>query len=870
AHVDAGKTTLSESILYESGVLRKVGRVDHGDAFLDTFELEKERGITIFSKMARLQLGEYDVTLLDTPGHADFSPEMERTLQVLDAAILVISAADGVTGQVMVLWKLLSHYNVPVYLFVNKMDQPGSDKMQVLDQLKDRLSSHIVAFDTAPEDDEFQEEVAVCDDKLLEAFLEDGTKVNDKDISRLIYKRKLFPVMFGSALKMEGIKEFLDTIIKYVEKPSYSEEFGAKVFKISRDSSGTRLSWLKVTGGSVISKSVIELEKDGEIVSEKIDQIRLYSGEKFENVKEAVGGQIVAVTGLVSTYSGQGIGIESSNEQEILQPVLSCRLIFPEGTDNLAAYRNMMALSEEEPMLSITQNGENGDMHAQVMGTVQMEILKNLIMERFGLDVSFGPAEVVYKETIKDTVEGVGHFEPLRHYAEVHLLLMPTEPGSGLTFEADCPLDELDRNWQRLILTHLHEKKHIGVLTGSEITDMKITLIAGRAHNKHTEGGDFREATYRAVRQGLMEAESILLEPVYDFRMVLPSDALGRALNDISRMNGRNNPPDMENGKSVITGVVPAACFGNYAEELASFTRGEGHVSISLRGYEPCHNAEEIIAEKGYFPEFDTVNPASSVFCSHGAGTIIPWDEVRNYMHVDTGWRAGGEQSSVTDLNADLELAAYKARKAAERADNRSFKDKEKDFYASQNELDAIFERTYGKIKRKDLGTSLEPKTIKAEPPKPKYRAPVPYENQKEYLLVDGYNIIYANKKLAELAGKDMKAARDSLMDTLSNFQGFRREIVILVFDAYRVAGGKERVFKYNTNLNVVFTKEAETADQYIEKAAHEIGKKYKVTVATSDAVEQVIIFGGGAFRMSANDFWAEIEYTENAIRDKL
>jgi len=865
AHVDAGKTTLSESILFATGAIRNAGRVDHGDAFLDTFELEKNRGITIFSKQAIFELGDKKVTLLDTPGHADFSPEMERTLQVLDYAVLVISAADGVTGQVLVIWKLLQHYGVPVFIFVNKMDQPGNDKEFILQKLRESLSDHIVDFASDMNSDEIQEELAVCDDELLEAFFE-GVKVSEDQIRELISSRKLFPCMFGSALRNEGVDAFLEILERYSKTPEYADEFGARVFKISRDN-GTRLSWLKITGGSLQAKQIVDLEKDGEKIQEKVDQLRIYSGSKFEAVPVATAGQIVAVTGLTGTYSGQGLGIQDNAHQEILQPVLNCKIIFPEGTDLLKAYRNLSALCEEEPMLKVTNNAETGEIHAQVMGQVQIEILKSLIKDRFGMDVTFGPGSIVYKETIRNTVEGVGHFEPLRHYAEVHLKMEPGEPGSGMVFEADCPLDELDRNWQRLILTHLGEKKHVGVLTGSEITDMKITLIAGRAHNKHTEGGDFREATYRAVRQGLMMAESILLEPVYDYRIELPTDGLGRALTDIKRMNGTTNQPDMVDGISIIEGTVPAACLGNYAEELASYTRGEGHIFCTLKGYEPCHNAEEVITERGYYPEFDMDNPAASVFCSHGAGTVVPWDLVRDYMHIDTGWRPEGQQDIETDLDYE-NLETFKARNKSDAPDNRTFKEKEKDFYAAQNELDAIFERTYGPIKRKDLGGDLESRTI-SEKPKPKYRAPKPYEEQKQYLLVDGYNIIYASEKLSELARKDMKAARDSLMDTLSNFQGIRREHVILVFDAYRVAGGVEKVLKYN-NIDVVFTKEAETADQYIEKAAHEISKKYQVTVATSDAVEQVIIFGGGAIRMSAKEFWAEIEATEKDIREKI
>ncbi len=928
AHVDAGKTTLSEALLYLSGSIRKAGRVDHGDTFLDTYALEKERGITIFAKQAQLPIGAYDVTLLDTPGHADFSPEMERTLQVLDAAILVISAADGVTGQVKVLWKLLQVYHVPTFLFINKMDQPGMVREEILSNLKENLSENLLDFGEDLTSGGAQEALAMCDEHLLEHFLA-GEEITAEQIRRLIAMRRLYPCLFGSALKMEGVQELIEVLAQYLperkmagrqkaagastgaadryvqtgkdaksisagttgqasdgsmQDGSDAEKFGARVYKISRDASGTRLTWMKITGGVLRAKEVLAMEIDGEEVREKADQLRRYSGEKYEMLQEAQAGQIVAVTGLTKTYAGQGIGAEAGEQPRILQPILNCSVILPEDCDRMTAYRNLRLLAEEEPELSVSQNEATGELHVQVMGQVQMEILKTLVKERFGMDIGFGPGRIVYKETIQNTVEGVGHFEPLRHYAEVHLLLSPGEPGSGLVFESDCKLDDLDRNWQRLILTHLAEKKHVGVLTGSEITDLKITLVGGRAHTKHTEGGDFREATYRAVRQGLMMAESVLLEPVLDYELELPGQALGRALNDIQRMQGTNLPPDLRDGKSVLKGTVPAATLGNYAEEVTSYTHGEGRLFVTFHGYEPCHNAEEVIEASGYYPEFDTENPASSVFCSHGVGTIIPWDEVRGYMHVDTGWRPEGTEQAVTDRTEDAALATFRAREKSDAPDTRTYKERRRDYEASEAELNAIFERTYGPIKSRvgQQETGSRTVGVKDETPRElteterktqeKYEAAREAKKAaqlKSYLLVDGYNVIYASERLKSLAHSDMKAARDSLMDILSNFQGFRSEQVILVFDAYKVSGGQERVFKYH-NLDVVFTREAETADAYIMKTSHELSHKGRVTVATSDAVEQVIAFGGGALRMSARDFWAEIAYTEQQIRDML
>ncbi|WP_035787483.1 translation factor GTPase family protein [Butyrivibrio sp. XPD2002] len=910
AHVDAGKTTLSEALLYLAGVVRKSGRVDHGDTFFDTYDLERKRGITIFSKQAELDLTENThITLLDTPGHADFAPETERTMKVLDLAILIISAADGVTSQVQTLWKLLEHYEVPIFIFVNKMDQNQADKTALLSDIQKRLSAHALDFSetiisnvgrgnsvlyseadaSLNEDflgnDEFQEELAVCDDELLNAYLEDGRKVVVSDIQSLISTRRLFPCLFGSALKMEGVKELMFLIDSFSKAPVYPEDFAARVYKISRDSGGTRLSWLKIMGGTLHVRDILSMPVAGShsgakssgtdnSTSEKVDQIRVYSGDKYELLQEAKAGQIVAVTGLDSSYAGQGLGALTGELTEVLAPILSSRIILPEGADPFTVYKQLLELSEEEPLLDVKKDDVTGDLSIQVMGEVQMEILKHRCMERYGLEIGFGPGSIVYKETIKAPVEGVGHFEPLRHYAEAHLLLTPTEPGSGLSFDADCPVDDLAVNWQNLILSHLEEFKIRGVLTGSEITDMRITVIGGRSHLKHTEGGDFREATMRAVRQGLMMAESILLEPVYDFVIELPTESVGRAISDIQKMSGTTNPPDlMSDGSSVLTGSVPASELHDYATELLSYTHGQGRLNLSLRGYEPCHNAEDIIEEKAYDPERDIEQPTGSVFCSHGAGIVIPWDEVRSHMHVDTGWTPDGEgnsSASDTDLTRMGDaLKSFKSddlRKEAEL----TYEERTKAYNATIQELDSIFERTYGPVKPRYDAKADEERKRKAanKAPEKKYRAKE-YSPEDSYLLVDGYNIIYANDELRALADSDMKSARDKLMDILSNFQGYRRETVILVFDAYRVPGGTEHVLKYH-NLDVVFTKEAETADQYIERTAHKYSRKNRVTVATSDAIEQVIIYGAGAMRMSASDFWYEIKRTEDEIRDRL
>ena len=886
AHVDAGKTTLSEGLLYLSGAIRNMGRVDHRDTFLDIYELERSRGITIFSKQAMFEYEGINFTLLDTPGHADFSPEMERTLQVLDVAVLVISAPDRVTSQAKLLFKLLSHYKVPTIIFVNKMDQTdaqGISKDDIMAALKSDLSSHVVDFSGSVSDAETQEEIAVCDDELLESFLE-GRAVNKNDIVRLIRARKCFPCRFGSALKMDGVKELLDLVTEYIpasddnSEDRASEAFGARVFKISRDENNNRLTHMKIISGS--------LKVRDQIGDDKIDQIRLYSGDKYTAVKEAEAGMICAVTGLSGTRAGEGLGtLEGETVSEVLQPILSSTLILPEEEDAIQVYGKLKVLEEEEPMLLLNYVESTKSIVVQTMGEVQKEILKHLIKSRFNLDVGFGPGHIVYKETIAAPVEGVGHYEPLRHYAEVHLLLEPGEPGSGIVTDSVCSTDDLALNWQRLIQTHIMEKKHLGVLTGSEITDIKITLLAGRAHEKHTEGGDFRQATYRAIRQGLMEANSILLEPVFDYRIELPQEFVGRALSDMQRMNGTVSSPDIEGGKSILTGTVPAACLGDYSTTLSSYTRGEGRIFTTLSGYAPCHNTEEVLEQIGYNPELDFDNSADSVFCMHGAGTVIPWSEVRDYMHVDSGWNPDGSIKK-TDLSDSIDMEALEKLQARlKKQDNapRSFDEIEEQLRMEDKELKAIFERTYGAVKPRHAETRTEVTAMTPEEKEARRDLEVEnkkrekYENTKgqnpdeykEYLLVDGYNIIYASPEMAALAKDDLKAARDTLIDTLVNFQGFRREKVLLVFDAYKVPGGREHV-EEKSGLMIIYTKEAETADQYIEKAAHEIGKKYKVTVATSDAIEQVIVMSAGAIRMSARNLLEEIERTNNLIREKL
>ena len=909
AHVDAGKTTMSEAILYETGKLKKMGRVDNRDAFLDTFALERARGITIFSKQAVFPLGDASVTLLDTPGHVDFSAEMERTLQVLDYAVLIVSGADGVQGHTETLWRLLKRYGIPVFLFVNKMDQKGTDQETVLASLKERLDHGIVDFsgvsgncEILGTSDETAEEIATCDEALLEAYLADGS-LKTEDVRNAIQNRKLFPCFFGSALKLTGVREFLTSLGEFASCPDYTEAFGAKVFKISRDETGVRLTHLKITGGTLKIRD--SLSPDSE---EKINQIRLYSGSKFEMLKEAESGMVVAVTGISDTKPGQVFGTASDSVLPLLEPVLTYRILLPFGTDSHTMLKNMRMLEEEDPQLHIVWNEALGEIQAQVMGDVQMEILKSQVQDRFGVEIGFGEGNIVYKETIAKTAEGVGHFEPLRHYAEVHLLMEPGEPGSGLVFEADCSEDMLDKNWQRLILTHLEEKRFRGILTGSEITDMKITLIAGRAHQKHTEGGDFRQATYRAVRQGLCEAGCVLLEPYYAFRLEVPSENLGRAMADLDRMQGEFSAPEQDGSMALLTGTAPVSTMRNYQRDVISYTKGRGRLTLSLSGYEPCHNAEEVIAASGYDFDSDLQDPAGSVFCSHGAGFVVPWNEVKQYMHVESplAKQLAKEQQERELKEADERLKAMAADVAAGKipsgaaggyksssdgsagsggsgnginsgtsangtadssSGSRGNGGSSLSFY-DDKELQAIFTRTYGEPKRKLVSDYDSRTVIRAKNASPVNPVKEKEEPEDEYLLVDGYNIIFAWEELSDLAAISIDAARYKLMDILSNYQGFRKICVIVVFDAYKVPGGVEKVQKYH-NINVVYTKEAETADQYIEKVAIRIGRRYRTTVATSDGVIQLIIRSQGCILWSARDFREEIERVGKLISEE-
>ena len=865
AHVDAGKTTLSEGILYTCKAIRKLGRVDHQDAFLDTNTLERNRGITIFSKQAECTLGEFGITLLDTPGHVDFSAEMERTLQVLDYGILVISGADGVQGHTETLWRLLSRYQIPVFLFINKMDQPGTDRETLLVELKEKLDTNCVDFSADQTSEDWKEQVAVCDEQVMEAYLE-GEEISRVQIQKMIWERKLFPCYFGSALKLTGVKEFLEDLKLRIRESSYPESFGAKIYKITRDSQGERLSHMKITGGALKVKSVLSNGKPGEsgedIWQEKVNQIRIYSGEKYTMVSEVKAGTVCAVTGLTATYPGQGLGSEQASDMPVLEPVLSYRIGLPEEVNVHQALLQLRQLEEEEPLLHIVWNGTLGEIYAQVMGEVQIEILKSLIKERFGMTVTFDEENIVYKETILEPVEGVGHFEPLRHYAEVHLLLEPGETGSGLIFAADCSEDVLDRNWQRLILTHLEEREHKGVLIGAPITDMKITLLTGRAHIKHTEGGDFRQATYRAVRQGLRKAKSQLLEPYYEFRLEVPSEQVGRSMTDIQKMLGEFDPPKTEGEMTVLTGSAPVVTMRDYQKEVISYTSGRGRLSCTLKGYYPCHNQEEVVEAVGYDPEADLENPTGSVFCAHGAGFVVNWDQVEEYMHVESGWNAPAGQETKPEKPVTA----------------KNWKEENEKYLATEKELEEIFERTYGPIRKlgeePPAGRSVKGwKKSRRDPLEGYGKSTSDYkqkktpDGEKEYLLVDGYNIIFAWEDLKELAAVNIDGAREKLMDILCNYQGFKKSTLILVFDAYKVKGNPGSVETYH-NIHVVYTKEAETADQYIEKTVHEIGRKYRVTVATSDQLEQVIILGQGGQRMSARELLEDVIEVSHQIRE--
>ena len=839
AHVDSGKTTLSEAMLYRAGETRRLGRVDHKDAFLDTDALEKARGITIFSKQALLTAGDTDITLLDTPGHVDFSTETERTLQVLDYAVLVVSGTDGVQSHTETLWRLLRRYHVPTFVFVNKMDLPGMERQELLAQLNRRLGEGFVDFGATQADRD--EALALCDENLMDRMLDAG-QLQDADLIPAIARRHVFPCWFGAALKLEGVDALLDGLDRYTRPAPALEAFGAKVFKVSQDEQGARLTWLRVTGGELKVKAQLTGEADGEPWAEKANQLRLYSGAKY-TLTEAIGpGQVCAVTGLTKARPGEGLGAERDSDLPVLEPVLSYQVLLPEGADMHAALGKLHRLEEEEPQLHVVWNETLGEIHVQLMGEIQLEVLRSLLAERFGLAVEFGPGGILYKETITEPMEGVGHYEPLRHYAEVHLKLEPLPRGSGMQFAADCREEVLDKNWQRLVLTHLEEKQHLGVLTGSPLTDVKITLIAGRAHLKHTEGGDFRQATYRAVRQGLMLAKSQLLEPWYAFRLEVPAENIGRAMSDIQRMEGTFDPPESGEETAVLTGFAPVSTMRSYPMEVVSYTRGRGHLSLTLDGYRPCHNAQEVIAAIGYEPEHDLDNPADSVFCAHGAGFVVPWDQVRSHMHVDSGW---GKST-----RPEQEAAVPQRRAMAYRAT-----------LEEDAELLKIFERTYGPIKRDPLA-AFRPVQKRERPD----FAAEQWEIAPEYLLVDGYNIIFAWDELNALSKESLDAARHKLMDILCNYQGFQKCVLILVFDAYRVPGSPGSIEQYH-NIHVVYTKEAETADMFIERVTHEIGRNRRVRVATSDGMEQIIILGHGALRVSARMFHEEVQNVEKQIR---
>ena len=956
AHVDAGKTTLAEGLLYTGGRIRRLGRVDHQDAFLDNYAMERERGITIFSKQARLSWEGLDITLLDTPGHVDFSAEMERTLQVIDYAVLIISGSDGVQGHVQTLWRLLGQYRIPAFLFINKMDQPDTDRGKLLLELQAKLDGSCQEFGQTAEErgEEYLEALSMCDEALLEEYLETG-ELADSSLAKAIGGRHIFPCYFGSALRTEGLSELLGGIRRYALCPEYGPDFGARVYKISRDASGNRLTHLKVTGGVLRVRMPVSnagsAGTDSEVWEEKANQLRIYSGAQYEAVEEVEAGGICAVTGLAKTFAGQGLGKESRNELPILVPVLTYGLVLPEGSDAVKVLGQLRKLEEEEPQLHVVwQKAAGGglgsgekyvpEIHVQVMGEVQIEVLKRQISERFGLEVGFTDGRILYKETITGPVEGIGHFEPLRHYAEVHLLLEPGEAGSGLQFASACSEDVLDRNWQRLILTHLEERSHLGVLTGSPITDMKITLLTGRAHLKHTEGGDFRQATYRALRQGLMQSESVLLEPVLSFILEVPAGQVGRAMSDIQRMCGRFDTPRMEGEYAILNGSAPAAAMRGYQSEVNAYTRGLGRLSCSLKGYEPCHNAEQVIEQFGYYPEADLENPASSVFCAHGAGFVVPWDQVPEYAHLESGWKetmcaAEAEGAEAEDISsaggegpwsgtgrtqsvpggpgshgtgAGRGMSARDRGAAAGRARAADGGRQSGSDYITQEEIEEIFTRTYGKsssdytpyryyqqntgralprenqagrdcdddnsggghVGREDFGRgqlsgSGENRNAQGVSMASPRRG---CEKKEEYLLVDGYNIIFAWADLHDLAEVNIDSARDRLMDICSNYQGFAGCTLILVFDAYKVKGNTGSVQKYH-NIYVVYTREAETADQYIEKTVHKIGKKYHVSVATSDRLEQMIIWGDGAVRLSAAGFREAVEEASARGRER-
>lgn len=859
AHVDAGKTTLAESMLYRTGSIRSLGRVDHQNAYLDNDQLERARGITIFSKQAEMVYHDLSITLLDTPGHVDFSAEMERTLQVLDYAILVISGSDGVQGHTETLWRLLARHKIPAFIFVNKMDLGRRNQETLMRELKDTLNDGCCSFNEMFYSKEFQENVALYDEVLLNKYLE-GDKIEKEDIPQLVRKRKIFPCYFGSALKIEGVEELLSGIYQFSQRKMYPEVFGGKVYKVSRDENGTRLTFMKITGGNLRVKSVLSNQglihnhslqlEDWE---EKVDQIRVYSGSKYEVKEEVEAGMICAVTGLTKTVPGMGFGVESGSEAPILEPVLRYQVVVPSECDAFTMLSKLKILEEEDPQMKFIWSDRLKEIHVMLMGEIQLEILKYMILERFQVNVEFSLGSIVYKETITKPIIGVGHFEPLRHYAEVHLLMEPNEPGSGISVDTNCSEELLDRNLQRLVLTHLEEREHVGVLTGSPVTDIKITLIAGRSHQKHTEGGDFRQATYRGVRQGLKKANSILLEPYYNYRLEIPTEMVGRAMTDIMRMSGEFHLSDHNDGITVITGSAPVATMRGYQSEVNSYTKGRGRISITFGGYLPCHNQEEVIEQFGYDSERDLENPTGSVFCKHGAGFPVAWNEVEEYMHISDGLKCNEEPTPPSRERV------VKPRNANQ------------DSWQQDKELEEIFIRTFGPMKQsRNVFDSSRSQVKKNESENAKQSVKIELQQQRkeEYLLVDGYNIIYAWDELKELAMENLEGARTKLIDILCNYQGYKQCNLILVFDAYQVKGSIGNIQAYH-NIHVVYTKEAETADQYIEKATHTIAKKHQVTVATSDALEQMIIMGQGAIRLSANDLKEEINRTNIMIREK-
>ena len=832
AHVDAGKTTLSEAMLYQTGAIRNLGRVDHKNAFLDTDIQERDRGITIFSKQAEMTYKDTKLMLLDTPGHVDFSAEMERTLQVLDYAVLVISGREGVQGHTVTLWKLLQKYEIPVFLFINKMDLEGADRAQILEELQSSLSAGCLDFE-----DPEEEQAAMCEEGLLEEYLETG-HISVPSMRNSISNRKIFPCYFGSALRMSGVEGFLDGIVQFTGEPSYPKQFGARIYKITRDPQGMRLTHMKITGGTLSVKETLDLPDAPGASGEKVNQIRIYSGGKYQTVQEAEAGTVCAVAGLEHTHAGQGLGVEESENRFVLEPAMSYGVLLPDGADVHRTLQQLKQLEEEDPQLHIAWNSQTEEIQIQLMGEVQLEILKEMIRQRFDLELEFGEGKVAYRETIAKPVIGAGHFEPLRHYAEVHLLLEPGDPGSGVVLDTACREDLLDRNWQRLILTHLAERDFPGVLTGSPLTDVKITLLAGRAHLKHTEGGDFRQATYRAVRQGLRKTQSILLEPWYDFELEVPQDMTGRAMADIQRMGGSFELPQTRGDLSLIAGKAPVSEMKGYMAEVNSYTRGYGHLSCSVAGYEPCHDAEKVMEEIGYRVDEYTENTADSVFCSHGAGYLVPWDQVDDHVHIIL------DRSVLPDQNKTMGRPEENSRSIGA------------EDFAGMPEA-PLQKRTQG---------SIGPRVIEGERG---YQKTKSAEIKKEYLVVDGYNIIFAWEELKSLAKTSMDAARTALIEILSNYQGYRRCKAIIVFDAYKIKGGERRQEKHGS-VDVVFTKEGETADTYIERLTYEMNGKYRVRVATSDRQEQIIALGNGAFRLSASELKGEIERTNLEISSFL